>query len=69
MIVPDILTKSGLTAVLAKQKGISFNAVSVVVEAMFGGIRGALVAGNRVEIWWFGSFKARGYDRYTGRHP
>ena len=40
-----------------------------MVNTFFDSVREALVAGDRVEIRGFGSFKVKEYKGYVGRNP
>lgn len=63
------MTRSELVDVVARRRNVPRPIAERVVSALFDGIRDALVAGERVEIRGFGSFKARQYRGYTGRNP
>ena len=63
------MNKSELITALAEQKNLKFDEAAQVVEALFGSIKEAMTAGDRVEIRGFGSFKVKSYKGYTGRNP
>lgn len=63
------MNKSALIHALAEQKNIKFDEASQVIEALFGTIKDALLAGDRVELRGFGSFKVKDYKGYKGRNP
>ena len=63
------MTKSQLTEIVAEKTGMTRKKAEVVVNAVFGSMRAALVRGDRIEIRGFGSFKTKHYDGYTGRNP
>jgi integration host factor subunit beta len=63
------MNKSDLIATLAEQKNLKFDEAAQIIEALFGSIKEAMVAGDRVEIRGFGSFKIKDYKGYKGRNP
>ncbi|MED5373658.1 MAG: HU family DNA-binding protein [Myxococcota bacterium] len=63
------MTKSELIDEVALVRNIPRRTAEEVVNLIFDGMRDALVAGERIEIRGFGSFKTRYYDGYTGRNP
>jgi integration host factor subunit beta len=63
------MNKSELIKALAEEKKLHVDDATKVVSAFFDSIKDALVAGDRVEIRGFGSFKVKDYDGYTGRNP
>jgi len=63
------MNKSQLIESLAKQEGLTLKKAEMVVNTFFGSIEEALIAGDRVEIRGFGSFKVKNYDGYQGRNP
>lgn len=63
------MNKSQLIEALAKQEGLTLKKAEIVVNTFFGSIEKALIAGDRVEIRGFGSFKVKNYDGYLGRNP
>jgi len=63
------MNKSELINALAETRQIHVDEASAVVNSFIDSIKLALVAGDRVEIRGFGSFKVKGYKGYTGRNP
>ena len=63
------MNKSELIESLAGKKGLSFKKAEEIVNAVFGSMTDALLAGDRIEIRGFGSFVVKEYDSYTGRNP
>jgi len=63
------MNKSELIKALAEDKKLHIDDATKVVSAFFDSIKDALVAGDRVEIRGFGSFKVKDYEGYTGRNP
>lgn len=63
------MTRSELVDALAHRKGLPRPHAERVVDALFDGMREALLRGDRVELRGFGSFKIRAYPAYTGRDP
>ncbi len=63
------MNKSELVKVVAEEHNMSQEEAVTVVNTFFDEVREALVAGDRVEIRGFGSFKIKEYKGYTGRNP
>ncbi|MDP2847998.1 MAG: HU family DNA-binding protein [Humidesulfovibrio sp.] len=63
------MNKSELIKALSEEKKLHVDDATRVVSAFFDSIKDALVAGDRVEIRGFGSFKVKDYEGYTGRNP
>jgi integration host factor subunit beta len=63
------MNKRELIKALAEENALSADEAALVVNALFDGIRQALLAGKRVEIRGFGSFKIKEYKAYSGRNP
>jgi integration host factor subunit beta len=63
------MNKSELITALVEQKNLKFDEAAQVIEALFGSIKDAIAAGDRVEIRGFGSFKVKDYKGYKGRNP
>lgn len=63
------MNKSELIKALSEQKKLHIDDATKIVTAFFDSIKDALVAGDRVEIRGFGSFKVKDYEGYTGRNP
>lgn len=63
------MTRSELIDAVARRRAIPRSIAERVVNVLFDEIRDALVAGGRVEIRGFGSFRSRHYAGYVGRNP
>ena len=63
------MNKSQLIEALAKMENLTIKKAEMIVNTLFGSIEEALIAGDRVEIRGFGSFKVKSYDGYQGRNP
>jgi integration host factor subunit beta len=63
------MTKSQLIQALARAESLTVRQAESIVNMVFDTITGALVAGERVEIRDFGTFKIKEYDDYQGRNP
>ena len=63
------MNKRELIKALAEENALSADEAALVVNALFDGIRQALLAGKRVEIRGLGSFKIKQYKAYSGRNP
>ena len=63
------MNKSQLIEALAKKENLTIKKAEMIVNTLFGSIEDALIAGDRVEIRGFGSFKVKSYDGYQGRNP
>ncbi|ABB40007.1 histone family protein DNA-binding protein [Oleidesulfovibrio alaskensis G20] len=63
------MNKSELVKTLAEDYNLSQDEAVAVVNTFFDSVREALVAGDRVEIRGFGSFKVKEYKGYVGRNP
>jgi len=63
------MNKSELIKALAEEKKLHVDDATKIVGAFFDSIKDALVAGDRVEVRGFGSFKVKDYNGYTGRNP
>jgi integration host factor subunit beta len=63
------VNKSELVKTLAEDYNLSQDEAVAVVNTFFDSVREALVAGDRVEIRGFGSFKVKEYKGYVGRNP
>ena len=48
---------------------LSITTAEAIIHEVFGCMADTLIAGNRIEIRGFGSFKIREYVAYTGRNP
>ena len=63
------MNKSELSHMLAVHADLPENEAVLFVDIMFSEMKKALLAGSRVEIRGFGSFKIKDYEPYTGRNP
>ena len=63
------MNKSELSRMLAVHADLHENEAVLFVDIMFSEMKNALLAGNRVEIRGFGSFKIKKYKSYAGRNP
>ncbi|SDN29353.1 integration host factor subunit beta [Desulfonauticus submarinus] len=63
------MNKSDLIKQLAEDKNLTPEEASDFVNTFFDSMREALLAGKRVEIRGFGSFKIKEYKGYVGRNP
>lgn len=63
------MNKSELIKALAEDTSIPVEDATVVVNTFFDTMKQSLVAGERVEIRGFGSFKVKEYESYVGRNP
>lgn len=64
------MTRSELIQVLAERNPhLYLRDIEKVVDAFFGGITGALVEGDRVELRGFGTFSVKTRDARVGRNP
>ena len=63
------MNKSELVKALADQANISLDEATLVVNTFVDSMKDSLLAGGRVEIRGFGSFKVKEYGSYAGRNP
>ena len=63
------MTKSELVDALAVARNLPRRTAEEIVNVLFESMGQALVAGERIEIRGFGSFKVRQYQGYIGRNP
>ena len=63
------MNKSELSHMLAVHADLPENEAALFVDIMFSEMKKALLAGNRVEVRGFGSFKMKEYQSYAGRNP
>lgn len=63
------MNKSDLVEALSEGEDLTKTKAEEVVNLFFGEVANALVAGDRVELRGFGSFKVKSYDGYKGRNP
>ncbi len=69
IITGENMNKSELIKTLADEANLSMDDASIVVNTFVGCMKDSLLAGERVEIRGFGSFKVKEYEGYTGRNP
>ncbi len=69
IILGENMNKSELIKTLADEANLSMDDASIVVNTFVGCMKDSLLAGERVEIRGFGSFKVKEYEGYTGRNP
>lgn len=63
------MNRVDLINALKDKTGINRRRVENIIDTFFGTITKTLSKGERVEIRGFGSFTAKKYKPYTGRHP
>lgn len=63
------MNKSELIKTLAEESNISLDDASLVVDTFIDSMKKSLLAGDRIEIRGFGSFKIKEYRGYSGRNP
>lgn len=63
------MNKSELIKTLSEDTHISIEEATIVVNTFVDSMKDSLLAGDRVEIRGFGSFKMKDYNAYTGRNP
>ncbi len=63
------MNKSELIKALAEETNLPMEDASMVVNTFVNCMKDSLLAGERVEIRGFGSFKVKEYEGYTGRNP
>ena len=63
------MNKSELIKALADETNIPFDDASMVVNTFFDAMKQSLLAGERIEIRGFGSFKIKEYEGYACRNP
>ncbi|MDR3358696.1 MAG: integration host factor subunit beta [Desulfovibrio sp.] len=63
------MNKSELIQTLAEETNISPDDAIMVVNTFVESMKKALLAGDRIEIRGFGSFKIKEYGGYSGRNP
>lgn len=63
------MTKSELIDAVTESANIPRKRAEEVVNLIFESMREALMAGDRIEIRGFGSFKTKHYEPYMGRNP
>ncbi len=63
------MNKSELIRTLAEETDLPFEDASLVVNTFFDAMKESLIAGERIEIRGFGSFKIKEYEGYAGRNP
>lgn len=63
------MNKSELIKALADESNLPFEDASLVVNTFIDTMKKSLIAGERIEIRGFGSFKIKDYGGYAGRNP
>ncbi len=63
------MNKSELIKALADETNLPMEDAVLVVSTFVDCMKESLLAGERVEIRGFGSFKVKEYEGYTGRNP
>ncbi len=63
------MNRSELVKVLAEKSKIPLEQAELVVHTLESHMKETLMAGGRVEIRGFGSFKMKEYSAYIGRNP
>ncbi len=63
------MNKSELIKALAEENNLLAEDATLVVNTFITCMKDSLLAGERVEIRGFGSFKVKEYGGYTGRNP
>lgn len=63
------MNKSELIKTLAEETNIPIEEATIVVNTFVDNMKDSLLAGDRVEIRGFGSFKLKEYGGYAGRNP
>ncbi len=63
------MNKSELIKTLSEEAELPLEDASMVVNTFVESMKDSLLAGERVEIRGFGSFKVKEYEGYTGRNP
>ena len=61
--------KSELIKTLAEEANLPMEDATMVVNTFVDAMKDALIAGDRIEIRGFGSFKVKEYSGYAGRNP
>ena len=63
------MNKSELIKTLAEEANLPMEDATMVVNTFVDAMKDALIAGDRIEIRGFGSFKVKEYSGYAGRNP
>ena len=63
------MNKSELIKTLAEEANLPMEDATMVVNTFVDAMKDALIAGDRIEIRGFGSFKVTEYSGYAGRNP
>lgn len=63
------MNKSELIKTLAEEANLAMEDATMVVNTFVDAMKDALIAGDRIEIRGFGSFKVKEYSGYAGRNP
>lgn len=63
------MNKKELVSTVADKAGLDNKAAEAALDAVFGAISDALVAGDKVAVPGFGTFEVRERSARTGRNP
>ena len=63
------MNKKELITAIAEETGMTKKDVATVVDASFGKITAAMVAGDKVQLMGFGTFETRERGERTGKNP
>ncbi len=63
------MTKAELVEIIAQETGVSKKDTGVIVNLIMENISTALVAGDKVEVRGFGSFKVKSRNARQARNP
>jgi integration host factor subunit beta len=63
------MNKSELIKTLADETNVSLDDATTAVNTFVESMKKSLLAGDRIEIRGFGSFKVKEYGAYSGRNP
>lgn len=63
------MNKSELIKALSEEHNLPIEEATLVVNTFVDSMKDSLLAGDRVEIRGFGSFKMKEYEGYAGRNP
>ena len=63
------MNKKDLITAIAEETGMTKKDVATVVDASFGKITAAMVAGDKVQLMGFGTFETRERGERTGKNP
>ena len=63
------MNKTELVAKVAEKTGFTKKDAEKVVDAVFGSVEEAMVAGDKVQLVGFGTFEVKDREARTGRNP